>query len=215
MTSAEIAALGLPLVNHSCICILLILNTAGVLELSQLGGSLLEHLLLNDSALLAITFVDLPQDVSLVILLYDGIAHSPLLSLSVSASNFFLNELLFVLKTQFLFLGLHMLSSDSLSSILIHLLHKVDTGLILFAPFILLNFPLLLRIEPSEIINELILSLLVFSFLHVELLKINDFLATSSAFLVLKTFDFLFTADCGVEHILVSFFLRAKLIFFQ
>ena len=72
-----------------------------------------------------------------------------------------------------------MLSSDGLCSILIHLLHKVDAGLILFAPLILLYFPLLLRFEPSEIVNELILSLLVLSFLHIELLKINDFLATS------------------------------------
>jgi hypothetical protein len=73
------------------------LNTAGVLELSQLRGSLFEHLLLNDSALLAITLVDLLQDISLVILLHDGIAHSPLLSLSLGACDFFLNELLFVL----------------------------------------------------------------------------------------------------------------------
>jgi hypothetical protein len=62
-----------------------------------LGGSLFEHLLLNDSALLTITLVDLLQDISLVILLHYGIAHSPLLSFGLSASDFFLNELLFVL----------------------------------------------------------------------------------------------------------------------
>jgi hypothetical protein len=73
------------------------LNTAGVLELSQLRGSLFEHLLLNDSALLAITLVDLLQDISLVILLHDGIAHSSLLSFGLGASDFFLDELLFVL----------------------------------------------------------------------------------------------------------------------
>lgn len=155
------------------------MNAASVLELSQFRGSLFEHLLLNDSALLAITLVDLLQDISLVILLHDGIAHSLLLSLGLSASDFLLDELLFVLKTPFLLLSLHVLTCDSLCSILIHLLHQVNTGLILFAPFILLNFPLLLRFEPSEIVNELVLRLPVLSFLHIELLKINDFLATS------------------------------------
>ena len=191
------------------------MNAASVLELSQFRGSLFEHLLLNDSALLAITLVDLLQDISLVILLDDSFTHSPLLSLGLSASDFFLDELLFVLKTPFLFLSLHLLSSDSLCSVLIHLLHQVNTGLILFAPFILLNFPLLLRIEPSEIVNELVLRLLVLSLLHIELLKIDDFLATSRPLLLLKTFDFLFAADCGAKHYLVSFLLRAKLIFFQ
>lgn len=191
------------------------MNAASVLELSQFRGSLFEHLLLNDSALLAITLINLLQDISLVILLDDSIAHSPLLSLGLSASDFLLDELLFVLKTPFLFLSLHLLSSDSLCSILIHLLHQVNTSLILFAPFILLNFPLLLRFEPSEIVNELVLSLLVLSFLHIELLKIDDFLATSRPLLLLKTLDFLFAADCGAEHYLVSFLFSAKLIFFQ
>lgn len=191
------------------------MNAASVLEFSQFRGSLFEHLLLNDSALLAITLVDLLQDISLVILLDDGFTHSPLLSLGLGASDLFLDEFLFVLKTPFLLLCLHLLRSNSLCPILIHLLHQVNAGLILFAPFILLNFPLLLRIEPSEIVNELVLRLLVLSLLHIELLKIDDLLATSRPLLLLKTLDFLFAANCGIEHYLVSFLLRAKLVFFQ
>ena len=65
----EGAALGLPLLNDSGISVLLILDAACVLEFSELSGPLLEHLLLDDASLLAVTLIDLLQDISLVILL--------------------------------------------------------------------------------------------------------------------------------------------------
>jgi hypothetical protein len=146
LVSVEIAALSLPLLNNRGIGILLVLNAASVLKLSQLGCSFFEHLLLDDTALLTIAFVDLFQDISLVILLSNCITHLLVFILGVSFCNLLFNKLFFVLQAPLLFVGLHLSRTDSLSPILIDLLHQVDTSLILLLPLILLDFPLLLRL---------------------------------------------------------------------
>jgi len=83
--------------NDGSVCVLLVLNAAGIFKFGKLGGSLFEHLLLDDSALFTITLIDLLQDISLVILLCNRIAHLSLFSFSLCASDLFLNELLLIL----------------------------------------------------------------------------------------------------------------------
>ncbi len=63
-----------------------------------------------------------------------------------------------------------MLGADGLGAVLVDLLHQVDACLILLAPLVFLDLPLLLGLEPGQVVDELLLGLLVFGLLHVELL---------------------------------------------
>jgi len=84
--------------------------------------------------------------------------------------------------------------------------------LVLLSPLIFLKLPLLLAFNPCEILNKLLLGLLIFGLLEIELLKLDDLIASSEEFLFLDSFDFLLTVDCLREHVSVAVFLRLKLL---
>jgi len=166
----ECAALSFPFGKDVRICRLLVLNATSIFELSELSCSLFKHFVLNNTSLLTVTFVDLLKNISLIVLFSDGIAHSLLLLSSKISLHFIVYNLFFISKAPLLLSFHHFLGTNSLCSVFINLLHKIDAGLVFLLPFIFLKFPLLLALEPSQILNQLLFSLLVLGFLKVEFL---------------------------------------------
>jgi hypothetical protein len=136
--SVEVAALGLPLAQNGLVSLLLLLNTLGVLELCQLCGALLVHLLLNDSALFAVSLVNLFKNVGLMILLHNSISLLSFFSLSLHAGDFIINDLLFIVKFPFVFISHDLSGADSHCTILVDLFHKVDSSHVLLSPLVFL-----------------------------------------------------------------------------
>ncbi len=119
------------------VCVLLVLDTARVLKLGELGGAFFVHLFLDDSALLAVALVDLLEDVGLVVLLDQVVSHLLFLRLLLDPSDLLVNQLLFVFDSPLFLVGMCLAGTDGLSAVLIDLLHKVDAGLVLLVPLVL------------------------------------------------------------------------------
>jgi hypothetical protein len=78
------------------------------------------------------------------------------------------------------------------------LLHESDTSLVFFAPLVFLEFPLLLRFKPSQILDKLFFSFLILSLLEVELLKINNLLAATKTLVLFNLSNLLLTGKSFV-----------------
>ncbi len=87
----------LPLRENRCIGLFLVLNPARVLELGELSGPLLEHLLLYHASLLSVALIDLLEYIGLVILLDDRIPILFLLHLGLCLRDLLVNDLLLIL----------------------------------------------------------------------------------------------------------------------
>lgn len=210
--SVELAALSLPLGQHGCISLLLLLDASAVLELGKHGSTLLVHLFLDDSALFAISLIDLLEDVGLMVLLSQSISLFSILCLSLHASDFLIDDLLLIGDLPLFFACHHLLGTNGLCAVFVNLLHEVDTGLVLLAPFVFFQLPLLLAFEPGQVLNQLLLSFLVFSLLKVELLELNDFITSAKALLHLDALNFLLLVNGFAEHFSVAFLLNAELL---
>lgn len=188
------------------------MDAAGILELGEFCRTFLEHLLLNNAALLTVSLIDLFQDISLMILLGESFTHLLFFSFGLSACDFIIDNLFFVLDLPLFFFALHLLCADGLRTIFINLFHQVDASLVLLAPLVLLEFPLLLALKPCQVLDELLLGLLILSLLKVELLKVDDLLASSCLLLLFKSLYFLFAVDGLSEHVLIALSLSSKLV---
>lgn len=152
------------------------------------------------------------EDISLIIFLGNGITHFLFLLLGLRLHNFFVDNLLFMLDLPLILVGHHLLGADGLRTVLVDLLHQVDASLILLAPLVLLELPLLLGLEPGEVLDQLLLSFFILSLLKVELLKIDNLLSAAEAFLILELSDLLLACECLVKHNLVAFLLNSELL---
>ena len=71
---------------------------------------------------------------------------------------------------------------------------------------------MLLGFEPGEVFNQLLLSLLILSLLHVELLKVNNFLSATKTLILLKLSNLLLTSESLIEHNLIALLFNSELI---
>jgi len=190
----------------------LFLNSPCILELSKLCGAFLVHLFLNNSTLLTVTFVDLLQNISLVVLLDEIVSDLLLFGLGLNPLNLLVDKLLLVLNAPLLLIGMGLAGANRLGAVLVDLLHEIDAGLILLLPLVLPELPLLLALEPGQVLDQLLLGLLVLGLLVVVLLKIDDFLASTEALFLFHFLDGLLAADGPLEHLFVAGLLSLKLL---
>ena len=100
-----------------------------------------------------------------------------------------------------------------LRPVLIDLPHERDTRLVLLAPLVLLEFPLLLRLKPSQILDKLLFRFLILGLLQVELLKIDHLLATTQTLILFYLSNLLLTGQSLIKHNLIALLLNSQLLF--
>jgi hypothetical protein len=101
----------------------------------------------------------------------------------------------------------------SLCTVLIDLPHERDTRLVLLAPLVFLEFPLLLGLKPSQILDKLLFRFLILGLLQVELLKIDHLLATTKTLILFYLSNLLLTGQSLIEHNLIALLLNSQLLF--
>lgn len=147
-----------------------------------------------------------------MILLEKGFAISLIFVFCLDLKDLVFDKLLLILKTPLIFLSHHLLGTNGLRTVFVDLPHQVNSGQVLLAPFVFLKFPLLLTLNPCEILNQLLFGLFVFSFLKVELLQVNNFLSPSELLLLLNSLDLLFFSQGLAKHVSISLLLKPDLI---
>ena len=107
------------------------------------------------------------EDVSLMSFLVQGIRHCLLVMSLGLCSNRSIVLFLLVCLLPFSFLFQFLLKKDILLTILVDVLHEIDTSLVFAAPLSLFVFPLLSILMSHKSLNVLFVSSLIFSLLAV------------------------------------------------
>ena len=151
----------LPSAKHLSIIRLFNSNASLVLNLSEFGGALFVHAILQVTSHRAVTLTHLSKHICLMRLLLVGNLEGFLLMSLVLRFNRVIDRLL-VVVLQPVSLALHgLLEQDVLLTVLIHILEEVDTCLVLTAPLLLATIPLLLVLSLGQLIDHLLVSCLV------------------------------------------------------
>jgi len=111
-----------PSAEHPGVAGLLILNTAGVVELGELGSALFVHFLLEIATHGAVTLTDLHEDVSLMGFAVQSIVEGLLLMSSVHAIELLVDHFLVVLLQPGLLISLLLLEEDVSLAVGVHVL---------------------------------------------------------------------------------------------
>jgi len=179
----------LPGVEELVVILLLVLDSALVLDLSKFGGTLLVHAILQVTSHGSVTLVHLTKNVCLMGLLVKSSLDLVLLSGSVLTLKLSINlELVLLLEPLGLLLQ-SLLEEDVLLTVLVDILEQVDAGLILTAPLLLTSVPLSLVLLLSQLLNVALILSLVRLLLLVMRLKSLGLSATLISLLLLDLLD--------------------------
>ena len=110
------------------------------------------------------------------------------------------------------FFLLFLLEQDGLLTILVYILHEIDSGLILSSPLGLSCFPLLNVLVLNELIDHLFIFGFLISDIAVMLLKLDNLIPTSLFFSGLQVLHLLLSGEGCIEQFLVS---QSVLLFSQ
>ena len=133
----------LPRVEKSLVVSLLLADASLVFNLGELGSSFFVHFVLQVTTHCPVSFAYLSKDVSLVCLFGQCKFHCLcLMGLSLSSNLLFILLQFIVLQPCGLFFQFSLLE-DVLLTVLVYILHQVDTSLVLTAPLRLFGLPLL------------------------------------------------------------------------
>jgi len=208
----------LPGLQQLVIIVLLGTDTPLVLDFSKLGSALFIHAILQVTAHRAVSLSYLAEHIPLVSFALEGVFERTFFMHTVKAINFIVDLTFFVrLKPFSLFLK-GLLQQNVSFTILIDVLHQVDTSLIFTTPLLLSGIPLLVVFNCSKIINNLFFCLLVRLNVLVVNLKSANFFAASISFICFPLLDGALFAKCYLKQCLVAHAisllgLLAKLLF--
>ena len=181
-----------PGVEERLVVALLLIDAPLVFNLSKFGSSFFVHFILQVTAHSPITFSNLSKDVSLVCLFGQCGLHCLFFMSNGLPHDLGFILLQFIVLQPVSFLLQFSFSENILLTVLIYILHQVDTSLVLTAPLGLLCLPLL----DVFVLNQLVDHLLVFSFilslLAIVLLELNDLFSACIFYSLLKISDCFF-----------------------
>lgn len=197
--------------EHSGVLCLVCIYLALVLELGQLGSTLLVHFLLQVLSLDAVLLVHLLEDVHLMVLASLSLLGGSRLVLSILLSNCRLDLVLLVLLEPLGLLLSRLLQQNILLARLIHILEQVDLGLLLSLPLSLAHLILSLSLLLHASINGSLVGSLVTLRLLVVLLQLNDLLSLLLSFHFLEFLQCPLARQVGSEQLLVSVLLSLLL----
>ena len=194
----------LPSLEKPVIIRLLSTDAPLVLNLGQLSSTFFIHAILEVTAHCAVALTNLTENIGLVGLALVGVLECTLLVHLVEAVHLIVNHLLIVLLEPFSLLLQGLLEKDVLLTVLIHVLHQVNTSLILTTPLGLPSIPLPLIFNLSQLVNLLLARSLVRFHVLVMGLESANFLATGVPLVGFPLLDSLLLVESILKENLVT-----------
>lgn len=198
----------LPSVKHCTVVVLLGLDAALVLQLSEFGSALLVHNLLELAAHSAVALTNLSKHICLMHLLHHRCLNHLFLVGFVLAVNFGLHVLALVLFHPFSLVVKLFLKFDILLTVSVNILKEVDTGLVFTIPLLFTGIPLLGIFLSNKLVDHFVVSFLILSNLLGVFLELDCFSAMFHTLFVFQTLEFLLAIESRVKQLQIALFLR-------